>query len=193
MDGIGKLGIRNEERSYCGNDDGVEPEPVCRAPQETPASDALVCSLTTADVATPTEAPSGAGNEARRAQATGGAREADYFTLSVGIGAVIGLSASATFDRHGHVYLGLAGGVGLRPAITASLVAGHMVDPPSPTEKDLRGLLAGDAVNLSAGAIRGTGITNSPGGTAIEEGIYVPQAVFAFEHNWDVSSKGPRW
>jgi hypothetical protein len=192
MDGIGKIGNRNEEKSYCSIDDGVEPEPVCRAPQETP-SDALVCGIATPHVATPTEAPRGASNEAGRASSTGGAREADYVTLSVGVGTVIGMSASATFDRYGHVYLGLAAGVGLSPAITASVVSGHMIDRPSPTEKDLQGLLAGDAISASAGASRGAGITNSSGGTAIEEGIYVPQAGFAFEHNWEVASNGPRW
>ena len=199
MDGIGKIGNRGEEKSYCGNDT-AEPDLVCCEPEEAPASVALVCSAPTLDVAAPAETPHAGGNESggtaaqpSSAATTSGARETDYFTLSVGAGAVVGLSASVTLDRHGHIYLGLAGGVSLSPAVTASLVAGHMVDKPFPTEKDLENLLAGDAISASAGAIKGTGITNSRGGTAIEEGIYVPQAGFAFEHNWEVSSRGPRW
>jgi hypothetical protein len=106
---------------------------------------------------------------------------------------VIGASATATLDRHGHVYLGIGGGVSLSPLVTASLVAGKMLDPPSPKEADIRRFLEGDAVSAGMGAIQGAGITNSAGGTAAEHGTYVPQAGIAFEHNWAVSSRGPRW
>ncbi len=185
MGGVGGVGSRTEEKNYCAE----ESDETARVCTDSPKERDLVCDGTERPTLE-AEIPRG---EAAAAGPAAPGREADYWTLSVGIGAVVGAGVSATFDRHGHVYLGVSGGVSLSPTVTASLVSGHMVDNPSPSDSDLRQLLEGDALSASAGAVRGVGIMNSPGGTAIETGVYIPQAGAAFEHTWEVSSRGPRW
>jgi hypothetical protein len=194
MSGITGVRTRSEEKSYCGTDN-PESEVVCRAPKDEGDARTLICSSTAAEEPAPEPLPAPpetVSNELAPTYASA-VRAPDYWTLSVGVGTVVGASAAATLDRHGHIYLGLSAGISLSPLVTASLVAGNMVDPPSPKEGDVRRFLEGDAVSASVGAIQGAGITNSAGGTAAEHGTYVPQATIAFEHNWEISSRGPRW
>jgi hypothetical protein len=191
MGGIEGVQRRSDDRLYCGYDD-EDSEPVCREPgRDRP--ERLVCiqasekegAQSSSDAQSPINHSSASPD--RRQQ------DADYWTLSVGVGAIIGVSAAVTLDRHGHVYVGVGAGVSLSPTVTASLVAGEMKQVETPTEEQLNQLLAGDAVSLSAGVGRGAGIMSSPGGTAIEQGLYIPQAGFTFEHSWEIYGEGPKW
>lgn len=187
MGGIGGVSNRSDEKNYCGELDDVES--ALRSVESPPSAPTARTNETGSDE----HVDLGPSDSASQRVAPAPPREPDYWTLSVGIGAVVGASVSATLDRHGHIYLGVGGGLSASPAVTASLTKGQMVGTAEPKERELRNLLEGDAISASAGAIHGAGIMNSPGGTAIERGIYVPQAGVSFEHSWEVSSRGPRW
>jgi hypothetical protein len=113
---------------------------------------------------------------------------ADYMTFTVGIGAVISGSIFATVDRHGHVYVGVGGGVGLSATLgTVSITSGQLIDQPHvPDEATLGQFLEGDAINGTVGDLGCLGATNSAGGTGVEIGLASPQIGAQFEHAWRV-------
>ena len=123
-------------------------------------------------------------------------RDADYFTVSAGAGAIIGADVSLTLDRHGHLYFGLGAGVGVSATVgsvasQAGQLQGSSTTPP--TAEKLDRFLRGDSVQLSAAVVAQAGVANSPGGTAVEMGIGLVQASGEFQHNWYVLDLPVKW
>jgi len=123
-------------------------------------------------------------NHVERTETAPEPRDRDYVTLTVGVGAIIGASVSASVDRYGNIYVGLGAGVGLSPwLVSGSIVSGRLVGD-KPSASDVEGFLTGDAVGVGGGAGPSAGVVNSAGGTAIEQGITTPQVGAQFEHTW---------
>src|SRR3954470_21847239 len=98
MSGIAGVGTRSEEKSYCGNDN-PESEEVCRAPKDEVDARTVTCSSTAADEPPPellASPPETGSNELAPTYDASTVRTPDYWTLSVGVGAVVGASAAAT-------------------------------------------------------------------------------------------------
>jgi len=123
-------------------------------------------------------------NHVERTAAGHEPRDSDYVTVTVGVGAVIGVSVSGSVDRYGNFYVGLGGGVGLSPwLVSGSIVSGRLIGD-KPSASDIEGFLTGDAVSAGGGAGPSAGVVNSAGGTAIEQGLATPQVGAQFEHTW---------
>jgi hypothetical protein len=123
-------------------------------------------------------------------------REPDYFTLSIGAGAIIGADGSATVDRYGHLYLGIGAGVAVSPTVLSATLQGgqlqgHFAEPPTPDQ--LMKFLKGDSVQLSVSMGTQAGVANSVGGTAVEQGIGLPQAGAEFQHSWYALDVPVKW
>jgi hypothetical protein len=124
-------------------------------------------------------------------------RDVDYYTLSLGAGAIIGADASVTLDRHGHIYFGIGAGVSVSPTIaSATLQAGQLQGPSTepPSSDQMMKFLDGNSVQLSvsAGGAQ-TGVASSPGGTALEAGVGLPQVSGEFQHNWYALEVPVKW
>src|SRR5690242_9926625 len=106
MSGIIGVGTRSDEKSYCGNDN-PESEAVCRVPESEIDASTLVCRSASSEALAPRPSPpaTSSNDPVPTNSSAVRDRDPDYWTLSLGVGAVIGASATATLDRHGHVYL----------------------------------------------------------------------------------------
>jgi hypothetical protein len=99
-----------------------------------------------------------------------------------------------TLDRDGHLYFGVAGGVGLSATVvSASAVAGQITTSGAPKPDELDKFLDGDSVSVSASVVGEVGAANSAGGTAVQMGVGVVQVSGQFQHNWHVVDLPIRW
>src|SRR5205085_5711411 len=109
-----------------------EPEALLCGPPPNPDAETVTCADGTSsedELLCRAEVPS-TGSAPRPAA---GRRDIDYVTLSGGAGAIVGGNLSLTLDRDGHLYFGVAGGVGLSATVvSASAVAGQMTTSGAP-------------------------------------------------------------
>jgi len=172
-----------------------EEDSLCKAePPSVPSQAADAAALCTADPVSRQANPVCVDDGTKKAPEP--RREADYFTVSAGAGAIIGADVSLTLDRNGHLYFGLGAGVGLSATIgsvaaQAGQLQGSSTTPPA--EEKLDRFLKGDSIQLSASVLAQAGVANSPGGTAVEMGVGLVQASGEFQHNWYVLDLPIKW
>src|SRR3954469_11586643 len=117
-----------------------EEDSLCKAePPSVPSQAADAAALCTADPVSHQSKPLCADDGTKKAPEP--RREADYFTVSVGAGAIVGADVSLTLDRHGHLYFGLGAGVGLSATIgsvaaQAGQLQGSSTSPPTAEKMD---------------------------------------------------------
>lgn len=100
-------------------------------------------------------------------------------------GTLIGGSVQVNVDRKLNWYVGVGPTAGKSATVlSASLTAGWLLEDEKPNEDRLQEFLTGHSFNVAGGFFGGGGITHTPGvGTAIELGLFSPQAGASYHHS----------
>jgi RHS repeat-associated protein len=121
---------------------------------------------------------------------------ADYLSLNVNVaiptpwtGTLFGLSFQVAGDRYGNLYWSpLGAGVGKTlSGVSASVTAGWLNQPATPSAEQMEGFMTANSFNVAAGSFFGAGLTYVPNqvtSTATELGLFTPQVGGSYHYSF---------
>jgi len=116
----------------------------------------------------------------------------DFYTYTVNVGELVGITGHVTVDRYGHTYYGVGVEAGKSPALYSfSATGGYLVQRTPPTPLELKNFATGYSVDCSVGnGAYGADVSYTPqtlmtGTYAVSGGWFAPaQAGCAVTYSW---------